>query len=205
MKPVIIGIAGGSGSGKTTVARNLVEDIAPGGVAVISQDSYYHDLQHLDVEERAKTNFDHPNSIDWDLMFEQLRDLRSGKAIEVPIYNYARHTRQDECLKIEPSRVVVVEGILVLVDKRLRQMMDIKLFVDIAADIRFIRRLNRDVRERGRSLESVIDQYERFVRPMHLEFVEPSKRHADVIIPVGGQNKIAVDMVRTKIRDVLQS
>ncbi|MBX3730162.1 MAG: uridine kinase [Candidatus Sumerlaeia bacterium] len=201
---LIVGIAGGSGSGKTTVARNLVERL--GGTAqvpIVGQDSYYLDLGHLPFEERKKMNFDHPDSFDNDLLLRHLGELREGRAIECPLYNYATYTRREGTIRIEPSRIVILEGILIFTDRRLRDLMDIKVFVDIDPDIRFIRRLNRDVRERGRSLESVVDQYTEVVRPMHMKFVEPSKRHADIIIPVGGQNTIAIDMVAAKLRDIL--
>lgn len=202
-RSVVIGIAGGSGSGKTTVARNLLEGIAPAGIAMVSQDNYYHDLGHLAMEDRKKTNFDHPDSIDNELLCRHLRDLREGRPIQLPLYNYITHTRREETVELEPAPVIIVEGILVLVDPRLREQMDIKLFVDIDADVRLIRRLNRDVRERGWSLEQVLAQYMDTVRPMHLEFVEPSKRYADVIIPMGGQNNIALEMLRTSVRSFL--
>lgn len=202
---IVIGVAGGSGSGKTTVAQALVERIPPTRVPIIGQDNYYHDLGHLPLDERKKVNFDHPDSLDNELLRAHLEALRHGQAIDMPQYNYAMYTRRGDTLRIEPSRVIIVEGLLILADAKLRDVMDIKLFVDIDADVRFIRRLNRDVRERGRSLESVVDQYLNVVRPMHMEFVEPSKRYADVIIPVGGENQIAIDMVATKIRAIMES
>lgn len=200
---VIIGIAGGSGSGKTTVARCLVERFPASPVPVISQDSYYHDLAHLEFEERKQVNFDHPDAFDNDLLIEHLEALRAGRPVDIPLYNYATHTRGDGTIRIEPAPVVILEGILIFTEARLRDLMDIKLFVDIDADIRFIRRLQRDVRERGRSLESVIEQYENVVRRMHLRFVEPSKRYADLIIPIGGQNAVAIDMVTARIQAIL--
>jgi uridine kinase len=201
---LLIGIAGGSGSGKTTVARRVAESLDTKGIPIIGQDNYYLDLSHLPLEDRKQMNFDHPDSFDNDLLIEHLHQLKAGKSIQCPLYNYATYTRRDGTERIDPARVVVVEGIMLFVDRRLRDLLNIKLFVDIEADIRFIRRLNRDVRERGRSLESVVDQYTNVVRPMHMEFVEPSKRHADMIIPVGGQNAIAIDMVATKLRSILE-
>lgn len=202
---VIIGVAGGSGSGKTTVARRIVEGLTPGHVPIIGQDSYYKDLKHLSLEDRMKVDFDHPHSLDNDLLCEHLRELRAGRAVNVPVYDYAAHTRREETVRVEPARVIVVEGILVLVDPELRELMDIRIFVRVDPDIRFIRRLQRDVLERGRTVESVIRQYRDTVRPAHLNYVEPSMLHADIIIPKGGHNEIAIDMVRTKVGAILAS
>ncbi|MEQ8818985.1 MAG: uridine kinase [Sumerlaeia bacterium] len=200
---IVVGIAGGSGSGKSTVARRILKTVPPGDIAVLGHDCYYHDLSYLSVEERAKINFDHPDALDNDLMVQHLDLLRSGTAIERPIYNFVNHTRMPATDLIKPARIIVVEGILIFCDPRLRERMDIKLYVDCDADVRFIRRLKRDVHERGRSLDSVVEQYLKVVRQMHLKFVEPSKRYADVIIPEGGHNAIAIDMVTTKIASVL--
>ena len=199
---LVIGIAGGSGSGKTTVAENIVKLITDKPVPVLGQDSYYHDLKHLPLEERQAVNFDHPDSLDNELLAHHLDELRAGRPIETPLYNYATHTREGSRI-VHPAPVIVVEGILILVDRALRERMDIKLFVDIDADIRFIRRLERDVAHRGRSMQSVITQYCNVVRDMHMKFVEPSKRHADLIIPQGGKNQIAIDMVSSKIRAIM--
>jgi len=204
-KPVVIGIAGGSGSGKTTVARRIIAHTPADGLTVLGQDSYYKDLSHLPPEERRKVNFDHPDALDNDLLIEHLNELRAGRSVKQPVYDYKTNTRKREIVKKTPARVLVVEGILVLVDRRLRELMDIKLFVDCDADERFIRRAGRDVADRGRTLDSVIEQYLRIVKPMHLRFVEPSKRYADVIIPQGGHNDIAFDMIATKITSILNS
>ncbi|MCC6547084.1 uridine kinase [Candidatus Sumerlaeota bacterium] len=203
MSSVIIGIAGGSGSGKTTFAQNLVKQLDSGNVVMIGLDNYYLDHPELPIEERAKINYDHPDAFDWDLLLSHVKALRAGKSIESPIYNYALHGRMKETTPVKPGKVIIVEGILVLYDKRLVQQMDIKIFVDAEPDVRFIRRLQRDIEERGRSLNSIVDQYLNVVRKMHLGFVEPSKRHADIIIPKGGHNEIAIDMILTKIRSIL--
>ncbi len=204
MKPLILGVAGGSGSGKTTVVREIVNALGPDQVAVIHHDSYYRDMSHLPLEERAAINYDHPDSLESGLLVGHLQRLRHGQAVEVPIYDFTAHNRRPERQQVRPSRIVIVDGLLILWDAALRALMDIKVFVDTDSDMRFIRRLLRDIRERGRSAESVIRQYTETVRPMHLEFVEPSKRYADVIIPEGGQNRVAVDMLITKVRSVLQ-
>ncbi|HMX63709.1 MAG TPA: uridine kinase [Candidatus Sumerlaeota bacterium] len=203
MNSVVIGIAGGSGSGKTTFAQSLMKQLRSEHVVMLGLDNYYLDHSELPLEERAKINYDHPDAFDWDLLLAHVKALRAGKAIESPIYNYAVHGRMKETTPIKPGKVIIVEGILVLYDKRLIQQMDIKIFVDAEADVRFIRRLQRDIEERGRSLNSVVDQYLNVVRKMHLGFVEPSKRHADIIIPKGGHNEIAIDMILTKIRSIL--
>ena len=201
---LLIGIAGGSGSGKTLVTRKVREDFGGNRVSVIQQDSYYKDLSPLDFEERARQNFDHPDAVDSELLVKQIKALLSGKSVRQPIYDFSRHLRQKTTQSIGPHSILILEGILILYYPQLRQLMDIKVFVDTDPDIRFIRRLRRDIESRGRSMESVIEQYKATVRPMHLEFVEPTKRYADIIIPEGGQNYVAVDLLRTKIRMLLQ-
>jgi uridine kinase len=200
---IIIGIAGGTGSGKTTVANNIIERVGEHRIALIQHDVYYVDLSHLPPEERRKQNVDHPNSLETHLLIQHLRRLRQGQAVDIPTYDFATYARKSDTRRIQPHKVIIVEGILVFVDPELRQLMDIKIFVDADADVRLLRRLKRDIGERGRSLEGVIEQYERTVRPMHLEFVEPSKRYADVIIPEGGHNTIALDMVVARIESML--
>ncbi len=203
-KPVVIGVGGGTGSGKTTVAKRILKSFANQQVLLIQQDSYYKDQSHLPFEERIKTNYDHPFAFDNDLFIENLNELLQYKAIDKPIYDYKLHTRKEEIVKVAPKEVIIIEGIMVLEDERLRDLMDIKLFVDTDADVRIIRRLVRDIRDRGRTLESVIDQYLSVVRPMHLQFVEPTKRYADIIIPEGGNNKVAIDLLVTKIKSTLE-
>ena len=202
-KPLIIGVAGGSGSGKTTVVREIIRNIGRNQVSVVHHDSYYRDVKHLPFEDRVKINYDHPESLETSLLIRHLEQLQTGHAVEVPIYDFSEHLRAPETERVEPRKVVIVDGLLILFDKELREMMDIKVFVDTDADLRFIRRLTRDIQERGRSPDSVIEQYITFVRPMHLEFVEPSKRYADIIIPEGGHNAVGVDMLLTKIRSVV--
>ena len=201
--PVIIGVAGGSGSGKTTVAQRVQEAFPGRTVEIIHHDSYYHDNSRLSLEERAKINYDHPQAFDTDLLVEHLAALRRGEAVEVPRYDYATHSRRRETERLEPADIVFVEGILVLECKALRQLMDIRLYVDVDADERVLRRLIRDTRERGRTVESVVEQYLTVVRPMHLQFVLPSKRYAHLIIPEGGHNKVAIDLIATKIRNII--
>lgn len=198
--PLIIGVVGGSGSGKTTVARAI---LASAGVpaAFLDQDAYYRDLAHLTLDERRQVNFDHPDALDNDLLVEHLEALAAGRSIDKPTYDFAAHTRAAETVRIEPARIVLVDGILLFNEPRIRELLDIKVFVDVADDIRFIRRMLRDVAERGRTVEDVVRQYLATVRPMHIEFVEPSKRWADVIIPEGGHNRIAVEMVIARVRD----
>ncbi|MFY9945046.1 MAG: uridine kinase [Exiguobacterium chiriqhucha] len=202
-KPVIIGVAGGTGSGKTTVARALVDAFEGQSVVMIEQDAYYKDQSEMTMEERYKTNYDHPFAFDNDLLIEQIKQLQEHKAIEKPVYDYAAHTRSDQTILIEPVDVVIVEGILALEDNRLRDLMDIKVFVDTDADVRILRRMQRDLNERGRSIDSVVAQYTNVVRPMHLQFCEPTKRYADIIVPEGGENFVAIDLLVTKIRWVL--
>jgi uridine kinase len=197
--PLIVGVVGGSGSGKTTVAHAIAESVE-GGAVVLDQDAYYRDLAHLPLEERRRINFDHPDSIDTALFVAHLEALAAGEPVNKPTYDFAAHTRAAGTVRIEPGRVVVVDGILLFVDPRLRRMFDLRIYVDVADDVRFIRRLLRDLTERGRSLESVIEQYLDTVRPMHLEFVEPSRRHADVIIPEGGENRVGIEMILAHVQ-----
>ena len=201
---ILIGIAGGSGSGKTLVARTIVRELGTDRVVVIDQDSYYRNLEDIPFRDREARNFDHPDAFDTELLKEHLRALLAGHPVDQPIYDYGQHRRLDETRRIGEHHIVVLEGILIFNDPEMRDMMDIKLFIDADPDVRFIRRLRRDLVERGRSVDSVIRQYAESVRPMHLQFVEPSKRHADVIIPEGGHNKVAIDLVKTKIRDLLR-
>jgi len=197
-RPLMIGVAGGSGSGKTTVARAIHERLGVDAV-FIDQDAYYCDLGHLPLEERIRTNFDHPDALDTDLMVAQLEALAAGRAIDKPTYDFAQHTRAAATVRVESRDVILVDGILLFADARLRRLFDVKVYVDVADDLRFIRRLQRDVSERGRSVDSVIAQYVGTVRPMHLEFVEPSKRYADIIVPEGGRNTIAIQMLEARV------
>jgi uridine kinase len=203
MKPIVLGVAGGSGSGKTTVVRAIMRHFGGAAATVIHHDAYYRDTSHLDPEARLAINYDHPDALETELLIEHLKELRAGRGVAVPIYDFAEHRRLPDRQHIESCRVVIVDGLLILWDPGLRALMDIKVYVDTDADLRFIRRLQRDIRERGRSTESVIQQYTRTVRPMHLEFVEPSKRYADVILPEGGHNEVAVDVLVTKVRAIL--
>ncbi|MBI4758375.1 MAG: uridine kinase [Chloroflexi bacterium] len=203
MTSLIVGIAGGTGSGKTTLVRKLLELLEGRSVVVIEQDAYYQDQGQTPMEERRRINYDHPDALDNDLLVSHLRDLRAGKAIEKPIYDFTTCTRTGETVHVEPADVIIVEGILILENPRLRALMDLKLFVDTDPDVRFIRRLQRDLVERGRTIESVIGQYLETVRPMHLEFVEPSKRYADVIIPEGGFNEAALNMIAARLEYIL--
>ncbi|MDE5413745.1 uridine kinase [Alkalihalobacterium chitinilyticum] len=204
-KPIIIGVAGGTGSGKTTVAKEIFHQFNQKSIVLIEQDAYYKDQSHLSFEERLGTNYDHPLAFDNDLLLKHLQTLLNGESIEVPVYDYAQHTRSDTFISVLPKDVIILEGILILEDKRLRDLMDIKLFVDTDADIRILRRLSRDIQERGRTLESVVEQYTTVVRPMHLQFIEPTKRYADIIIPEGGQNRVAIDLMVTKIRSIFEA
>ena len=203
MKPFLIGIAGGTGSGKSTVARKIAEGLPPGTVDTVDHDSYYRDRSDLSLEERAHLNYDHPDSLDNDLLAEHLEALRNGKGVAVPIYDFKTHSRQRATRTVAPSRILIVEGILVFVEERVRRLLDVKLFVDTDADIRVFRRVRRDLEQRGRTFQAVREQYYASVRPMHLQFVEPSKRWADLIIPEGGENHIAIDLVLGKLRHVL--
>lgn len=200
MNRLAIGIAGGTGSGKTTVARNIVKRLALDAVTVIQQDAYYRDLSDLPAAQRDLLNFDHPDSIEYELFAEHVKRLKGGEEVDQPVYDFTTHTRTDAITPVLPRDVVIVEGILLFHYPDLREILDIKIFVDTPADIRLLRRIRRDIRDRGRTLESVTEQYVKTVRPMHEEFVEPSKRWADVIIPEGGFNEIAIDMVSSKIR-----
>jgi uridine kinase len=202
---MIIGICGGTGSGKTTVANRILESVSAQDVAFIQQDSYYRNLKDLPLDYRQAVNFDHPDALDNDLLVHHIRKLRAGGSVELPIYDFKTHTRSNETLLIEPKPIVIVEGILIYADARLLEQMDIKIFVDTPDDIRFIRRLRRDVAERGRTVDSVIEQYLATVRPMHMQFVEPSKRYADIIIPEGGHNLVSIDLISGKIRERLAS
>lgn len=203
-RPIILGVAGGSGAGKTTVVREIIRALGEDRVTVIHHDAYYRDQSHLAAEERKEINYDHPDALETSLLVEHLRTLREGSPVEVPTYDFTEHTRRPETRRKLPRSVVIVDGILILVDRELRELMDIKVFVDTDDDLRLIRRLQRDLDERGRSLQSVIDQYLTTVKPMHLEFVEPSKRYADIIIPEGGYNRVAVDMLTTKVQAVAE-
>lgn len=205
MDIVVLGIAGGTGSGKTTVARSIVERVGRDRVAYLEHDCYYRDLRHLDFEARRQVNFDHPDAFETDLLVEHVRALRAGRSVEQPIYSYTESVRADETQTVHPCPLVIVEGILVLENAALREQMDVKIFVDTDDDIRLMRRLRRDTRERGRTLEHVLGQYEATVRPMHLTFVHPSRRHADVVIPRGGRNHVAIAMVADALRRRLEA
>ena len=204
-RPLVIGIAGGSGSGKTTVQRRIVDACGPEHIVVLDHDAYYKDLGGLPLDERAAFNFDHPDALETDLMVRHVDALLRGETIEKPVYDFTTHTRTARTERVDPRPVIIIDGILVLAEPELRRRMDIKLFVDAPDDVRLIRRIYRDLHERGRSIESILAQYERTVRPMHLEFVEPSKRTADVIIPRGGHNEVAIDMVLARIRSLVTS
>ncbi len=203
MPSLLIGVAGGSGSGKTTVSHAILERVGRDRIAYLQHDAYYRDRSALPLAERARINYDHPDSLETDLLIEHLKQLRVGRAIEMPQYDFAQHVRKSTTRRVEPRAVILVEGILIFADRALRELFDIKIFVDTDSDLRFLRRLQRDIAERGRTVESVIAQYLETVRPMHLEFVEPSKRYADVIIPEGGFNTIAIDMVVARINAML--
>ena len=200
--PLIIGVAGGTGSGKTTVVRRIMDALGDADVTVLEHDRYYRDHPELRLEERAALNYDHPNSLDTDLLVTHVRALRDGHTVEAPVYDFTLHARKAETTPIRPGMAIIVEGILIFTDPPLRGLMDVKVFVDTDGDTRFIRRLQRDVAERGRTVDSVIDQYLNTVKPMHQEFVEPSKRHADLIVPQGGHNNVAVEMLLTLIKSL---
>ncbi|HFC08478.1 MAG TPA: uridine kinase [Chloroflexi bacterium] len=202
--PLIIGVAGGTGSGKTTVARVILERVGEEHIAYLPHDAYYKDNSHLPPAERAKINYDHPDSLETTLLIEHLKRLRDGFPIERPVYDFTTHSRTAETVTVQPHPIIMVEGILIFAEPELRKLFDVKIFVDTDADIRFIRRLVRDIEERGRTMTSVVEQYLKTVRPMHLEFVEPSKRYADVIIPEGGLNSVAMDMVVARIESLLR-
>jgi uridine kinase len=200
---IIIGISGASASGKSLLANTIVNELGSNQVVVISEDSYYKDHSNIPFEERTQINYDHPNSIDHELLFHHLQQLQQGKAIQVPIYNHATHLRESESREIGQHSIIVLEGILLFVEKELRDLMDIRIFMETALDICLIRRLKRDLKERGRSLDAVLKQYDETVRPMYLQFIEPSKRYADIIVPRGGGNRIAIDMIKAKMRELL--
>ena len=202
---MIIGICGGTGSGKTTVAQKIIESIGEENVAYLQQDSYYRNLGDMPLDARHQANFDHPDAFDNELLLNHLEALRAGESIERPVYDFVTHSRKPDTFLMLPLPVVVVDGILIFFDARMRRLMDIKIFVQCDADIRFIRRLRRDLRERGRSVDSVIEQYLTTVRPMHMQFVEPSMRYADIILPEGGFNEAGIDLITGKIRSVLDS
>lgn len=204
-KPILIGITGGTGSGKTTVAEAIHSAFEGNSITMIMQDSYYKDQSHITFEERLKTNYDHPHSIDMDHLIRDLKSLMSGQSIDMPVYDFAEHTRKSETIHIVPTDIIIVEGILVLDDKNLRDLLDIKIYVDTDADIRILRRMQRDINERGRSMESVINQYLNVVRPMHEQFTESTKRYADIIIPEGGRNKVAIDVIIRSIKEYLRN
>jgi uridine kinase len=198
-RPLVVGIAGGTGSGKTTVAHHLAGSLPEGRCVTIEHDAYYCDQGHLPAEERARINYDHPSSLESTLLAAHLRTLREGRAVDIPIYDFASHTRRTETRRVEPARVIIVEGILVFTEASLRELLDIKIFVDTDSDIRLIRRIRRDLEQRGRTFQSVRDQYYATVRPMHIEWVEPSKRWADLIVPEGGDNHVALDVILGKL------
>ena len=200
---ILIGIAGGTGSGKTSIAKAITSDFGKSEVALIEEDSYYIDLSYLMIEERSSVNFDHPDSLDYNLMKHHLNELIHGNAVNIPIYDFATHTRKKEIQTIEKHHIIILEGILALFDQEIRDMMDIKIYVETADDIRIIRRIKRDINKRKRTFSSIIEQYYKTVRPMHIQFVEPTKKYADIIIPEGGQNKVAVDILRTKIMTLI--
>lgn len=203
-RPMVVGIAGGTGSGKTTVLEAIVATLGSSDVVVIAHDSYYKDRSHLPMEERAKVNYDHPDALDTPLLIQHVRRLQAGQPAEVPIYDFSTHTRRKEHRLVQPAKVILVEGILILANEELRSLFDIKIFVDTDADIRFIRRMERDISERARTRESVVQQYMESVRPMHIAYVEPSKSFADVIVPEGGHNVVAIDMIITKIKSIIE-
>jgi uridine kinase len=202
-KPVVIGIAGGTGSGKSTVAKEIYRTFDESCIAVLEQDSYYKDQSNLTFEERVKTNYDHPNAFDNDLLVYQLKELISGRNIEKPVYDFSVHNRAKETVHMQSKDIIMLEGILILEEQEVRDLLDIKIYVDTDADIRILRRIVRDIEERGRTLDSVINQYLEVVRPMHLQFAEPTKRYADIIFPEGGRNKVAIDIIVTKIQQIL--
>ena len=200
---IIIGISGASASGKSLLASNLLGELGSEQVIVISEDAYYKDLTHLSLEDRARTNFDHPDALDHELLMKHLRALQQSEAVDIPKYDFSKHLRMHETRHIAQHRIIVLEGILLFVEKALRELMDIRIFMDTPLDICLLRRLRRDICQRGRSLDSVLQQYQTTVRPMYFQFVEPSKRYADIIVPRGGENKIALDMILAKMRELL--
>jgi len=205
LDPLIIGVAGGSGSGKTTVVKHIINTIGEDNILLLQHDSYYRDLKHLPFEERTKQNFDHPSSLETELMIRHIKALKEGYQVEIPIYDFTKHIRKEETKLAQPKQIILLDGILIFTEKELRKQMNIKLYVDTDDDIRLLRRIQRDIVERDRELENVLTQYQKYVRPMHLEFVEPSKRYADIIIPRGGENQVALDMVNALIQDRLKN
>lgn len=204
-QPLIIGVGGGSGSGKTTVVRHIIHGIGEQNIQLLQHDSYYRDLSHLPLDERMKQNFDHPASLETELMIRHVDALKNGYQVDIPVYDFTAHTRSEVTESITPKEIILLDGILIFTEPELRKQMNIKIFVDTDGDVRLLRRIKRDIMERGRDLEGVMKQYERYVRPMHLEFVEPSKRYADIIIPRGGENQVALEMVTASIREKLVS
>ncbi|WP_150541162.1 uridine kinase [Clostridium perfringens] len=202
-RPIFIGITGGTGSGKSTIAKEIYRQFGEYCIAMIEQDSYYKDQSHLSMEDRVKTNYDHPNAFDNNLLVSHLESLLNGHSIQKPSYDFSIHNRIEDTTKVEPKEIVIVEGILILEDPRIRELLDIKIYVDTDADVRIIRRMVRDINERGRTMESVINQYLNVVKPMHNQFTEPTKKFADIIIPEGGHNKVAIDIIVAKIKEVL--
>ncbi|MEG0641806.1 MAG: uridine kinase [Clostridium sp.] len=203
MRPILIGITGGTGSGKSTVANEIYNSLPSANICMIQQDSYYKDQTSLSTDERIKINYDHPDAFDTDLLLEHLKMLMNGEAINKPIYDFSIHNRIKETQIITPCEIIIVEGLMVLVEKKVRDILDIKIFVDTDSDLRIVRRIKRDIEERGRTLDSVIEQYINSVRPMHLEFIEPTKRYADVIIPEGGYNKVAIDIMKARLKQII--
>ncbi|MBK8047958.1 MAG: uridine kinase [Anaerolineales bacterium] len=202
--PFVIGVAGGTASGKTTVSRRIQEAVNIANIAYLQHDNYYRDQSHLTMEQRVRTNYDHPNSLETSLLVQHVIALKTGRTVEMPLYDFSQHTRSTRTQQVIPAPIILVEGILIFTEKDLRDLMDIRIFVETDADVRFIRRLRRDISERGRTLDSVVKQYMATVRPMHLEFVEPSKRYADVIVPQGGDNRVAMEMIISRAQLLLQ-
>ncbi|AMO57246.1 uridine kinase [Endozoicomonas montiporae] len=202
-KTILVGVAGASASGKSLLANTLIEELQSEHLCIISEDSYYKDQTHLTMEERVRTNYDHPDSMDHELMLEHMNQLKEGKAVDVPMYDYSVHNRKEECRHVLPARVVIIEGILLFTRPEIREAFDLRFYMDTPLDICLIRRLKRDIVERGRDVDSVIKQYLETVRPMFLQFIEPARQHAHLIIPHGGKNRIAIDLIKTKIRDLI--
>lgn len=202
-KPIVIGITGGTGSGKTTVAKSIFDSLPDENILILKQDSYYKDQSHMKLEDRVNTNYDHPHAFDTDLLIEHIEKLSSNEAVEMPIYNFSIHNRDNATITIHPKDIIVIEGIMILEDLRLRDLMDIKIFVDTDADVRIIRRITRDIEERGRTFESVVKQYLNIVKPGHDQFIEPTKKYCDLIIPEGGYNKVAIDIMTTKVISII--
>lgn len=203
-KPVVIGVSGGTGSGKSTVAKAIFKSLPDENILIIEQDAYYKDQSRLTYDERVKTNYDHPLAFDTELLIEHIKQLCEHKCIEKPIYNFSMHNREEKTVNVQPKEIIIIEGIMILEDARLRNLMDIKIFVDTDADVRIIRRITRDINERGRTLESVIEQYLTTVKPAHEQFIEPTKKYADIIIPEGGYNKVAIDIMTTKVMSIIK-